>query len=86
MNPLLKHTIDQICEIVELTPTQKDLISIKVAESILTAASQTLDNPNVNMNGGDDVDENTLIPIKPIQLGLFKNATSFIGDLSNWDV
>ena len=52
MNPLLKHTLDELNKPNAHTP-------YIIGMAFMSLLVQAKDNPNINLNGGDSIDENT---------------------------
>ena len=57
MNPLLRHTLDKLNK-PNAYPTYI------IGMSFMSLLEQAKDNPNINLNGGDSIDENTARPIQ----------------------
>ena len=60
MNPLIKQTVDNIAQHIELTEGEKMCIAVEVGNAIVKALNDAEHNPNYNLKGGNSVDKNTL--------------------------
>lgn len=67
MNPLLKHTLDELNKPNAHTP-------YIIGMAFMSLLEQAKDNPNINLNGGDSVDGNT---------AKYTGKTSIFDDLAN---
>ncbi len=62
MNPLIKETVEKISTVVNLTHDEAMHIAVIVGNAIIVSIQE---NDNINMRGGDDINENTIGVYKP---------------------
>lgn len=68
MNPLIKKTAEKI---LGTEVKEKDMFLVStLADAIEEAVLSALQNPNINLNGGNSVDENTLGVFVPERKGI----------------
>lgn len=60
MNPLIKKTVEKIAAHVNLTDSEKAVVAVEVGYAIMEAIVAAKENQQINVKGGDSIDENTV--------------------------